>query len=158
VTVSFGGTAASSVAGVSATSITATTPPRAAGAVDVVVTNADGLSARLNGGFTFTAPPPPPPPPGTVVVVTITGAGASPSTLTIAPGTRVRFVNNDASPHEITSDPHPAHVDCPPINRVGLLLPGESRETDPFATIRTCGYHDHRDPDDPRWTGTIQVR
>lgn len=155
-TVSFGGAAATNVAINGGTSITATTPPHAAGAVDVVVTNPDGGSGRLTGGFTYTDPAPPPPPP--VVVITITSAGVSPSTLTIAPGTRVRFVNNDALPHDMTSDPHPAHTTCPAINQVGMLLPGQSRETGAFTAVMTCGYHDHNDPDDPKWTGTILVR
>jgi IPT/TIG domain-containing protein len=54
-TVTFGGTAATGVTVVNATTITATTPARAAGAVDVVVTNADGRSGVLTGGFTYTA-------------------------------------------------------------------------------------------------------
>jgi plastocyanin len=157
-TVSFDGAAASGVVVASATAITATTPPHAAGSVDVAVTNPDGLSGQLNGGFTYTAPAPPPPPPAPVVVITITSAGVSQSIVTIAPGTRVRFVNSDVVGHDVTSDPHPAHTQCPQINQVGLLLPGQSRETSVFATIATCGYHDHNDPDDPKWTGTIQVR
>ena len=154
-TVTFGGTAASNVTVSSGGTITATTPARAAGTVDVVVTNADGQTARLAGGFTYEAPAPPP---GQVVVVTITSAGVSPSSLTISPGTRVRFVNNDTVPHEMTSDPHPSHVACPALNVVGLLLAGQSRESSALTTIQTCGYHDHRDPDDPRWSGTIQIR
>ncbi len=156
--VSLGGTAASNVVVAGATLITATTPAHAVGGVDVVVTNADGLTGRLNGGFTYTAPAPPTPPPSTVVVITITSAGVTPSTLSIAAGTRVRFVNNDTLPHTMSSDPHPEHTQCPPINQVGLLLPGQARETDALTTIRTCGYHDHNDPDDPKWTGTIQIR
>ena len=155
-TVTIGGNTASNLVVASATSITATTPAHAAGAVDVVVTNPDGLNARLAGAFTYTAPAPPPPAP--VVVVTITTTGVGPSPLTIAVGSRVRFVNNDTAPHEIASDPHLQHTQCPEINAVGVLLPGQSRETDVFTAIRTCGYHDHRDADDPRWTGTIQVR
>jgi plastocyanin len=157
-TVSFGSAAASSVSVASATSITATTPAGAAGAVEVTVRNADGLTGRLASGFTYTAPAPPPPPPPSSVVITITPAGVSPSDITIAPGTRVRFVNNDVLPHQIGSDPHPEHTLCPPINDVGMLLPGQSRETAVFTVIRSCGYHDHNDPDNPRWTGTIQVR
>jgi large repetitive protein len=153
--VSIGGAPASAVVVASATSITATTPAHAAGAVDVVVTNADGQSARLTGGFTYTAPAPPPAP---VVVITITSAGVSPSTVTIAPGTRVRFVNNDAFPHDMTSDPHPAHTQCPQINQVGLLLGGQSRETAVFGAIATCGFHDHNDAENPKWTGTILIR
>jgi plastocyanin len=154
-TVTIGAAAASSVVVASASSITAATPAGAAGAADVVVTNTNGLSARLNGAFTYTAPAPPP---SQVVVVTITSAGVSPSTITIAPGTRVRFVNNDAFPHDVTSDPHPTHTTCPQINQVGLLLGGQSRETAVFTAVATCGYHDHNDPDDAKWTGTILVR
>jgi hypothetical protein len=54
-TVSFGGTAATGVNVASATSITGTTPARAAGAVNVVVTNPDAQSATLTNGFTFVA-------------------------------------------------------------------------------------------------------
>jgi plastocyanin len=155
-TVSFGGSAATGVVVSSATSITATTPAHAAGAVDVVVTNSDGQNGRLAGGFTYNAPAPPP---ATVVVVTITSAGVSPSTITISPGTRVRFVNNDVVAHDMTSDPHPSHTQCPEINAAGLVLGGgQSKDTAAFNAVKTCGYHDHNDSDNPRWSGTIIVR
>ncbi|TAM83908.1 MAG: hypothetical protein EPN47_03605 [Acidobacteria bacterium] len=54
-TVSFGGSAASSVSFVSSTQLTATTPAHAAGSVNVMITNPDGTSAMLQGGFTFGA-------------------------------------------------------------------------------------------------------
>ena len=53
--VTFGGTAATNVVVVSATSITATTPAHAAGAVNVVVTNSSGQSGTLTNGYTYTA-------------------------------------------------------------------------------------------------------
>jgi len=52
--VKLGGTAATGVTVVSSTSITATTPAHAAGTVDVVVTNTDGQSGTLMGGYTYT--------------------------------------------------------------------------------------------------------
>lgn len=55
-TVSFGGTAASSVTFNGATKLTATAPARATGSVSVVVTNPGGQSATRNPGF-FYAPP-----------------------------------------------------------------------------------------------------
>jgi hypothetical protein len=55
--VSLGGTSATGVTVVSATSITASTPAHAAGAVSVVVTNPGGLSGTLPSGFTYVAPP-----------------------------------------------------------------------------------------------------
>jgi hypothetical protein len=57
-TVTFGGAAATSVVVVSATQITAKTPPHIRGSVNIVVTNPDGQSATLAGGFTFGAPAP----------------------------------------------------------------------------------------------------
>ncbi len=55
-TVRFDTTAATNVTVVSSTSIIATTPPHAAGLVNVVVTNPNGQSATLTNGFTYTAP------------------------------------------------------------------------------------------------------
>jgi hypothetical protein len=57
--VTFGGTAATNVVVVSSTSITATTPAQAAGAVNVVVTNSNGQSGTLTDGYTYTASPAP---------------------------------------------------------------------------------------------------
>ena len=54
-TVAFGGTAATNVNVVSATSITATAPAHADGAVDVTVTNPDGQVATTTRGFTYNA-------------------------------------------------------------------------------------------------------
>lgn len=57
-TVSFGGTAGSGVIVNSTTSVTVTTPPRAAGAVNVTITTPGG-TATLTNGYTFVAPVPP---------------------------------------------------------------------------------------------------
>lgn len=55
--VAFGGVAATGVTVVNGGVITAVTPAHAAGTADVVVTNSDGQSGTLAGGFTFVAPP-----------------------------------------------------------------------------------------------------
>ncbi len=55
VTASFGGTAATNVVVSSSTSLTATTPAHAAGAVNVTVTNPDAQSGTLPNGFTYTS-------------------------------------------------------------------------------------------------------
>ncbi|MEO7273518.1 MAG: hypothetical protein ABIX28_05205 [Vicinamibacterales bacterium] len=92
--------------------------------------------------------------------ITITANGATPTSLTLAPGTRVLFVNNDTRTHNMTSDPHPEHDVCPEINTVGLLAPGQSRETGNLNAVRTCGFHDHDNPPPAgsRWTGALVVR
>jgi hypothetical protein len=57
-TVSFGGTAATSVNVVGSTTITASAPAHAAGAVNVVVTNPSGQSATRANGYTYTTSSP----------------------------------------------------------------------------------------------------
>ena len=54
--VSFGGTAATAVTFVNATTITCTTPAHAAGTVDVVVTNGDGQPSTATNAFTYLGP------------------------------------------------------------------------------------------------------
>ena len=90
-------------------------------------------------------------------VVTITNNGVSPSNVRIPVGGTVRFMNQSSSFHDVESDPHPVHTDCPPINQVGLLAAGQSRQTGTFGSARTCGYHDHLDPLNPAFQGTITV-
>jgi hypothetical protein len=95
----------------------------------------------------------------TSTTLTITSAGVSATQLNLPAGSRVLFVNNDSRSHNMTSDPHPEHNDCPEINAVGLLLPNQSRETGNLVTIRTCGFHDHDDPPPGgnKWTGKITI-
>jgi plastocyanin len=91
-------------------------------------------------------------------VVTITAAGVSPQQVEIAVGGRVTFVNNNTQTHEMFSDPHPIHTDCPPMNDVGVLSPGQTKQTGVFTTARTCSYHDHGRPDNTSLQGWILIR
>jgi hypothetical protein len=77
-TVSIGGAAATNVAVVNGGSITATTAARAAGTVNVTVTNPDGQSGTFTNGFTYVAPTPAP-----------TVSSISPSSGSTAGGTSV---------------------------------------------------------------------
>lgn len=91
--------------------------------------------------------------------ITITSAGVSPKSLTVPRGTQVTFVNNSSVPHEMTSDPHPAHTDCPEINNVDFLAAGgQSKQTGNLNTVRTCGYHDHARNSDTTLQGTITIQ
>jgi|TARA_B100001971_G_scaffold180935_1_gene177414 plastocyanin len=90
-------------------------------------------------------------------VVTISSAGVSPQTIQIRAGERVLFVNNDSVVHEMSSDQHPAHTECPVINQVGNISPGQSKETGNFVTPQTCTYHDHLDALNPGLLGTIVI-
>ena len=92
--------------------------------------------------------------------VTINPSGVDTTQVNISQGTRVLFVNHDTKSHLMASDPHPEHTDCPEINNVGLLQPGDARETGNLNTVRSCGFHDHDDPapGGARWTGKIVIQ
>ena len=86
------------------------------------------------------------------------GGVVNPTELVVPPGTRVLFVNNDSRRHDMASDPHPDHSNCPEINQVGLLAPGQRRETGNLVTVRACGFHDHENPDNASLKGQIIIR
>ena len=113
------------------------------------------LLSACGGGSSSPSTPSPSEP-----TVTITPSGVNQTVITVSQGSRILFVNNDTKPHNMASDPHPEHTDCPEINQVGLLQPGQSRETGNMNTVRTCGYHDHNDPPPGgnKWTGKIVIQ
>jgi plastocyanin len=113
------------------------------------------LCASCGGSSGPTSPSPPSNPHR----ITISSNGAvGPTELVVPPGTRVLFINNDSRRHDVTSDPHPDHNLCPEINQVGLLQPGQMRETGNLVAVRTCGFHDHENPDNQLLTGRIVIR
>jgi plastocyanin len=114
--------------------------PTAPGGVTVIVN--DGGSGGTSGA-----------------TVTITGAGVNPSTVNVAVGQTVTFVNNDSRAHQISSDPHPQHGSCPGIEAgLGTLGAGQSRTTRIMANTGTCRYHDHLDDTNANLRGTINVQ
>lgn len=111
------------------------------------------------GGGTST----PPSPTGTQVVagsvgatISLTANGASPLEVRIQPTQRVRFINTDTRPHQIQTNPHNVHTDCPPSNVI-VLNPGQQIDSGIFNDVKTCGYHDHLLADDQKFWGTIRV-
>ncbi|MEQ1731735.1 MAG: hypothetical protein ABL982_25465 [Vicinamibacterales bacterium] len=104
-------------------------------------------SSTTSGGGTTTG-----------TTITITPAGVSPKSVTVASGSSVTFINNDNQPHDMSSDPHPQHNDCPEMNGVGFIQPGQTKSTNAFRTVRTCGFHDHNQPSTVALQGTIVIQ
>ena len=102
--------------------------------------------------------PSPSPAPGGTTTITITSTGVSPRAVTVSQGGRVTFVNNDTRAHDMASNPHPEHTDCPELNSVGFLTPGQSRASGNLNTRRTCGFHDHNRDTDTSLQGTITIQ
>lgn len=138
------------------TGATATALPAA---VVVAAIAADVLLSACGGGFeTYTGPTE-----TQRFTVTITAGGVSPAIVRIPVckgycDVILQFVNADAVPHDVRSDPHPAHTLCPAYATVGIVAPGQSKE----ATVSTCslpersGYHDETRPDDQAFWGRVE--
>lgn len=95
----------------------------------------------------------------TIATITIGSNGAiSPSTVTITRGGRVTFVNSHNQAHDMSSNPHPEHSDCPELNQVGFLSAGQSRTSGNLNTARTCGFHDHNQPSNTGLQGRIVIQ
>lgn len=118
------------------------------------------VSACGGGGSTPTAPSGGgggTPTSGATITIGSNGS-VSPAQVTINVGQSVTFVNNDSRTHDMASDPHPAHTDCLPMSQAGNLIPGATKSTNAFTTARTCGFHDHSNPDAAGLKGSIIVR
>jgi len=97
----------------------------------------------------------PSPNPNTIV---IQNNQVCPSSLTVARGSQVMMINNDSRVHEMDSDPHPEHTDCPELNQIDFLNPGQSRSSGNLNTARRCGFHDHTQPEAASMKGTITIQ
>jgi hypothetical protein len=100
----------------------------------------------------------PTPPPDAATTITITSSGATPRTLVVPRGSQVTFVNNDAVVHQMYSNPHPEHTDCPEFDSVGQLTPGATRRTSNLTTARVCGFHDHLNPNSAGLNGSVTIQ
>ncbi len=119
-----------------------------------------GIAAALSCGGTATSAPSsgactPSSSPATFVIMNKT---VCPQTLTISRGTQVTISNQDTVVHEMDSDPHPEHTDCPELNSIDFLNPGQSRQSQNLNTARTCGFHDHLDPNNAAMKGSILIQ
>jgi plastocyanin len=112
------------------------------------------LVAAVACGGSSSSPTPAPSGP----TFSITSMGVTPKTVTVSRGSQVTFINNDSRPHDMESDPHPEHTDCPEINSVGTLNPGQSRQTGNLNTVRTCGFHDHLAAENTNLRGSIVIQ
>lgn len=97
--------------------------------------------------------------PADTATITIGSDGrVSPQTVTIPRGGRVTMINNHNLAHDMSSDPHPDHTQCPELNQWGFLQPGQSRTSGNLNVARTCGFHDHNRDTDPNLRGTITIQ
>lgn len=130
------------------------------------------IAAGACGGSSTPSSPTPPPsstppvttppattPPTSTATITIGADGrVSPSTVTVTRGGRVTMINNHNRNHEMASDPHPEHSDCPELNQWGFLQPGQQRTSGNLNTARTCRFHDHNEPSNTALQGSVVIQ
>jgi plastocyanin len=97
-------------------------------------------------------------PPTATNLITITSSGVSPKSIIVQRGSQVTFVNNDSRTHDMQSNPHPEHSDCPELAQVGFLRVGGSRQSGNLNIAMTCGYHDNQNEGNTSLQGTILVQ
>ena len=76
--------------------------------------------------------------------VKITASGFEPAKITIKAGETVVWSNQSDNTGNVSSAPHPAHTDYPPLN-LDDIAPGASVSLT-FPTAGTYKYHNHLDP------------
>ena len=111
------------------------------------------LLATVSCGDDETDPSPNP----TDATITITAAGVTPQNVSINSGGRITWINNDTVQHQPSSDPHPAHTDCPGLN-MNVLNPLQSATSAALTTRRSCGFHDHLNDTVASLRGTVTVQ
>ena len=78
-------------------------------------------------------------------VVTYQNGSFSPSSITVASGTTVQFMNQSSTPVWVASNPHPSHTDYPGFDALKEVAPGENYSFT-FVKTGTWGYHNHLNP------------
>jgi len=126
-----------------------------------------GGSSTPTSPTTTTPPPTTPPtttppttnPPTDSATITIGSDGrVSPSSVTVTRGGRVTMINSHNRNHDMNSDPHPEHSDCPELNQWGFLQPGQQRTSGNLNTARTCRFHDHNEPTNNALQGSVIIQ
>jgi plastocyanin len=101
---------------------------------------------------------PTPPPATSAATITIANNTVTPKNVIVPLGSQVTFVNNDNRSHDMESNPHPEHTDCPALSQVGFLNPGQSRTSGNLTVARVCGFHDHALAEVTGLQGTITIQ
>ncbi len=117
-----------------------------------------GGGSAYNSGDGATSPGGSPVPTGSGAPVTITlsATGIDAKDVVVPIGGSVLFVNKDTAAHQIASNPHPVHSDCPELNGPALAQ-GQSFVATMQAHAAPCGFHDHLRPADTAFQGFVTV-
>jgi plastocyanin len=117
-----------------------------------------GSGGNSGSGSTPTSPTTPPPGATNTLTIAIANNAVSPKNIIVPRGSQVTFTNNDNRAHDMESDPHPDHTDCPELAQVGFLNPGQTRQSGNLNIARVCGFHDHNQAEVTGLQGSITIQ
>ena len=85
----------------------------------------------------------------------ISAAGVNPNALHLNAPVTVTLTNNDAAAHRLEPAPELGFGDCPEVNQLGTLQPGQSGTITITRTQVICGFHDSAAPANLAFQGFI---
>jgi hypothetical protein len=90
--------------------------------------------------------------------VSISAAGVDPQTLHLNSPVTVKFTNNDRVAHKFEPAPELGDGDCPEMNQLGTLEPGQIGSV-PFTRLGgfICAYHDTAAPSNLAFKGLLVI-
>jgi hypothetical protein len=127
-------------------------------AVTAVACGGDSSTPTTPTPPTSTTPPTTTPPTDSATITIGADGRVSPSSVTIVRGGRVTMINSHNRSHDMSSDPHPEHSDCPELGQWGFMQPGQQRTSGNLNTARTCRFHDHNEPSSTGLQGSIIIQ
>lgn len=88
-------------------------------------------------------------------IVTLNSDGLNPQSIKVNKNSKVTWINQDQKPHQIASDPHPTNSQLPGL--VSTTLTTGDSYSYVFTDSGTFTYHDHLDPLNSAFQGTVIV-
>lgn len=89
--------------------------------------------------------------------MTVTAGGFKPQVLHVNYPVTVTFTNADTVPHTLASAPDLGWDNCPEMNAVGTLKPGQSTSVAFSEEDAVCAYHDAAQPSSTAFQGYIAI-
>jgi hypothetical protein len=87
----------------------------------------------------------------------ISAAGVSPDILHLDAPVTVTITNNDGAAHRLEPAPELGYGDCPEVNELGTLQPGQSGKVTITRALVICVFHDSAAPANQAFQGFIVV-
>ena len=118
---------------------------------------AAACGSSINSSTSYTSLLDPDQPRSPTSTITITSSGVSPVVLHRDHPLTATFVNDDTVSHHLESAPELLWDNCPEMNALGNLKPGERRDVAFSEADAVCAYHDAAQPGNVAFQGYVAI-